>query len=83
VYPVTKKPDGEDRKNLDLTLERCWGLNSMYCLGQRGFKFVVPLNVFTTVQCTEVSIERLKGHLQDNSVFSKRENNGGYCTNSE
>ena len=29
-----------------LTLHWSWGLNPNYCPGQRGFKFIVPLNAF-------------------------------------
>ena len=28
-------------------------LNSNYCQGQSGFKFIVPLNKFTVVQCAK------------------------------
>jgi hypothetical protein len=31
-----------------LTLHRCWGLNYRYCPGQRGFKFIVPINAFAS-----------------------------------
>ena len=35
-------------------------LSSDYCPRQVDFKFVVALNAFTTVQCTEADIVRLE-----------------------
>jgi hypothetical protein len=37
---------------------RC-SLNSKYCPGQRGFKFVAPCKAFTNVRCTVTGIEML------------------------
>jgi len=36
-------------------------LNSSYCPGQSGFKFIVPLNTFSTIHCAKaISMWRLK-----------------------
>jgi hypothetical protein len=41
------------------TLQWYWGLNSNYCPGWTGFKFMVPLREFVIVCCTEAGIEGL------------------------
>jgi hypothetical protein len=42
-----------------LNLQRRWIFKSKYCPRWRDFKFVIPLNSFTTVQCTVTGAERL------------------------
>jgi hypothetical protein len=38
------------------------GLNSNYCPRQSGFKFLVTLNAFTTILCTDTGFEGLHGN---------------------
>jgi hypothetical protein len=45
-----------------IKLQWRWGFNSKYWPERSGFKFIVSLNAFMTVRCTEVcSIWRVKG----------------------
>ena len=42
-----------------LTLQLCWHLNSEYCPRLIDFKFIVPLYVLMTIQCTKASRDGL------------------------
>jgi len=42
-----------------LTLQWCWRLNYKYCPRLIDFKYIAPLNVLMTVQCTKASVEGL------------------------
>ena len=41
----------------------CYDLNSNYCPGRRGVKFVAPCKAFMNVRCTEPGIEKLNTRI--------------------
>jgi hypothetical protein len=71
-----------------------WGFNFKNCPGRRGFKYILPLNAFTSIvlYSKDDRILKIKGptvsqdqHLGVNSncncncnLFAFRESNGGY-----
>ena len=53
-----------------LTLKRRWALNSKYCPGRMGYKFIAPLNALTTARCTEVLSSVFTFHIHTPALLS-------------